>query len=209
MGAGSWVAEPPWAECLSSRSGPGSPCRLRSRSIMMCRCRALAMALESLGRSRSAGMMLLVTPGQWAPDSVTDCQNSGGACREVGAQRDCDPPGRKPFRRPLATSIRVPGTSVPPRSQPQRRRACGGLRLCAPAPPSYPWRQPPYSPCRRLLRGLRRALAPTSYPAIRINPSGVTTAKGSAGWTKGKAEALRDGCRDVQIPCGFTGRPGR
>lgn len=59
--------------------------------------------------------MLLVTLGQWAPDSVTDCQTSGGACREVGAQRDCDPPRRKPVRRPLATSITCPVHQRPSR----------------------------------------------------------------------------------------------
>lgn len=68
--------------------------------------------------------------------------------------------------------------------------------------------RPQAGPCRRFLRGLRRALASTSYPAARINPSGVTTANGTADWRKGKAEALRDGCRDVQTPCGFTERPG-
>lgn len=79
-------------------------------------------------------MMLWMTLGQWAPGSVTDCQTSGGACREAGAQRDGDPPRRKPATRELPARSRVPGTSVPPGSQPQCQRACGGPRIRAPAP---------------------------------------------------------------------------
>lgn len=83
VGAGPGGALPPWAVCPPARAR--SPCRLRSRSIMMCRCNARAMALESLGRSRSAGMVLPGALGPWAPGSVTDCQTSDRAYREAGA----------------------------------------------------------------------------------------------------------------------------
>lgn len=98
-GSGSAPGEQRAPGRASSRSGPSSPCRLRSRSIMMCRCNALAMALESLGRSRSAGMVLLGALGPWTPGSVTGCQTSDRACGEAGAQRERTRPGRKPLAR--------------------------------------------------------------------------------------------------------------
>lgn len=167
MGASSWVAEPPWAECLSSRSGPGSPCRLRSRSIMMCRCRALAMALESLGRSRSAGMMLLVTPGQWAPDSVTDCQTSGGACREVGAQRNATRRGGSPSaaRSPLRSRVSGPA-SLPDLSLSAGARA----GVLGSVPPPLP-RSPGANPPTRLLGAFSVACG-APWPLRHIRRSG-------------------------------------
>lgn len=143
---------------VSSRFEPGSPCRLRSRSIMMCRCNALAMALDSFG-PRSAGMVLLGTPGHRAPGSVAGCQTSGRAC----GRRQLSGSGPRPggSRRP------PPGHVPAARPGPQRgSSACAGLGLGLRAPPLPATRAPapPYSPSRRFLCGL---------PAPRLQDRGV------------------------------------
>lgn len=84
VGVSAGIVVPPWGAFVLLC--PSSPWRLRSRSIMMCRCNALAMALESLGRSKSAGMVLLGSLGLWVPGSVADCKNSDWACGKTGAQ---------------------------------------------------------------------------------------------------------------------------
>lgn len=106
-------------------------------------------------------MMLLMTLGQWTPGSVTDCQISGGACREMGAQRDCGPSRRKPVRRPLA----VGHVSPAPESLPGFSARAGVLGSALPPLPGSPVANPHYPPSRSFLRGLRRALSPTSHPA--------------------------------------------
>lgn len=203
----SWLGPAPAERC---RPGPcvlplGSPCRLRSRSIMMCRCNARAMALESLGRSRSAGMVLPGALGPWAPGSVTDCQTSDGACRDAGAQEGragraeaearCRRrrPGESRARRPLPLPRPTPGVPRAPAGSGLQPR-----RYPPPAPPA-----PPYPPSLRFPRG-SCALGPCVTSGRRADSFRSRAGQRPRGSGAGKGGSGRDGCRGGQTP---TERP--
>lgn len=132
---------------------PGSPWRLRSRSIMMCRCSALAMALESLGRSSSAGMVSVERLGPRAQGWGTDTAGLGtGPAGMPGAQRDRGP----------VTCGGSPAPHRPGGSRPLARR-------CAPAAPGAPGAGPSAPPPRAPLPPRPRSPGP-SRPAFAALP---------------------------------------
>lgn len=170
---------------------------------MMCRCNALAMALESLGRSRSAGMVLVETLGLWMRSSIADYQTSDRACEKAGAQY-----GSRPTREggnPPAAPITCPEPfrSARPRSASSssartRARAGQGSQVSTLPPP--PTRAPAlsYPPSLRFLRGLLRTLAAASYPATGFNSSGVR-AVDLAGWAGRKSGSEGNGCHYASL----------
>lgn len=141
----------------------------------MCRCNALAMALESLGRSRSAGMVLQGSFGPWVPGSVAYCKNSDWACGKTGAQS-----GSRLVREggsPPAAPITCPAPATwfdcwPASEYPRMGRGLRPLRS-RPFPCQAGRRPPSYPPPLCFLRGLLRALAAASHPATGLNCSGV------------------------------------
>lgn len=173
---------------------PGSPCRLRSRSIMMCRCNALAMALDSF------------------PDAQKRRHGAAGDARAVRR------PALSLAARPLAgpagggSSVgagRVPGGS---RRPPPRSRAPPGRAHSAALPRARAWvsvsvlrparhrAAPPYSPSRRFLCGLPSCRTAASHPAagrISFRSPGL---RGLAGWAGGADGSAGGGCSWCQTP---------
>lgn len=203
-----WLGPAPAERC---RPGPcvlplGSPCRLRSRSIMMCRCNARAMALESLGRSRSAGMVLPGALGPWAPGSVTDCQTSDGACRDAGAQEGragrAEEEARR--RRPGGSRAQRPLPLPPPTPGVPRAPAGRGLRPRRYPPPAPP--APPYPPSLRFPRG-SCALGPRVTSGRRADSFRSRAGQRPRGSGAGKGGSGRDGCRGRPNPVGASGAP--
>ena len=98
----------------------------------VCWCNTPATALESLGRSRSAGVVLLRTLGPGAPGSATDCQTSDWAYPEAGAQGGGiapGPPRRKPAGQSAASHrslCHVPAPARPASGAPASAALAGG-----------------------------------------------------------------------------------